>query len=150
MSVINMIKTVKRIHAEDVILVKIGEFYQAYGKDACILSFLFDYKVKNIEMNVYNCGFPIRALSKVQAELERQRINYVLVDRRNNYEVDEWCDNKDENKYDRFSEKAYTFVKLKERIDNVYSYLIMDINSKDIQEKLFKIEEVLKSATGEI
>ena len=150
MSVINMIKTVKRIHAEDVVLVKIGEFYHAYGKDACILSFLFDYKVKNIEMNIYNCGFPVRAIAKIQAELERQKINYVLIDRRNNYEVDEWSDNKEANRYINVSERAYEFVKLKERIDNIYSYLVMDLNSKGTLEKISKIEEVLKGATGEI
>ena len=146
MSVVNMIKTVKRIHADDVVLVKIGEFYHAYGKDACIMSFVFDYKLKNIELGMYECGFPVRALPKIQAELERQRINYLLVDRRNNYEVDEWCDNKSDNKYDVISERAYTYVKTKEKIDNIYTYLLMEINSKDVLEKITKIEDILKNA----
>lgn len=31
--IINIIKVVKQVHKEDVVLVKIGKFYQVYGKD---------------------------------------------------------------------------------------------------------------------
>lgn len=35
MSLENMIKSIKEIHHEYVVLIKIGAFYHAYGKDAC-------------------------------------------------------------------------------------------------------------------
>ena len=38
MGIINIIKVVKQVHKEDVVLVKIGKFYQVYGKDAYIIS----------------------------------------------------------------------------------------------------------------
>ena len=37
MSVITMIKAIKKIHTEDVVLVKIGKFFHTYGKDAYIM-----------------------------------------------------------------------------------------------------------------
>ena len=49
MSILNIVKTVKEIHKEEIIFVKIGKFYQVYGKDAYIISYLLDYKLKNVE-----------------------------------------------------------------------------------------------------
>lgn len=141
--VLTMIKTIKRIHKEDVVLVKIGEFYHAYGKDACILSYLFGYKLKNMEEVKYTCGFPLRAINKIEAELERNKLGYLLLDRRNNYEVDERVDFKQESNYKSISEKAYTYVRTKERIDNIYNYFLMNINSDDVLEKISKVESIL-------
>ena len=36
MSVITIIKEVKKIHKEEVLLVKIGDFYHCFGKDSYI------------------------------------------------------------------------------------------------------------------
>ena len=49
MSIINMVKTMKEIHCKDVILIKNGKFYNAYGKDTYIISYLFGYKLKKVE-----------------------------------------------------------------------------------------------------
>ena len=62
MSVITMIKTIKRVHVNDIALVKIGEFYHAYGKDACILAYLFDCKLKVIDNGCYTCGFSRKSI----------------------------------------------------------------------------------------
>lgn len=35
--ILNIVKTVKEIHKEDITIVKIGKFYQVYGKDAYIV-----------------------------------------------------------------------------------------------------------------
>ena len=39
MSILNIVKTVKEIHKEEIIFVKIGKFYQVYGKDVNVKSF---------------------------------------------------------------------------------------------------------------
>lgn len=163
--VITMIKTIKRIHKEDVVLVKIGEFYHAYGKDACILSYLFSYKLKPVEDVKYTCGFPIRAISKIEAELERNKINYILLDRRNDYEVDYASDNKKENCYDlleiayeanitpevsrkiKLLEKGIAKVKI---IDFLLSY---SLDKKLITRKKYlklgeKMNDIIKYITG--
>lgn len=99
MGVVNIVSTVKQIHKEYIVLVKIGKFYSAYGKDAVILSYIFQYKVKYVENNIQSVGFSEGALNKVLTKLEEFKINYLILDRRNDYEVDEKSNNKNLNKY---------------------------------------------------
>ena len=79
MGVINIAKTIKKIHIKDIVLIKIWSFYYAYDRDLYILSFLFSYRLNKIE-DVYSYAFSTKSLKK---------INYIIIDRRNNYEVDE-------------------------------------------------------------
>lgn len=85
MGIINIIKNIKQIHPKDVILVNLGKFYYAYGKDSYILSYIFKYKLTYIEQfKVYSCAFPKQSLPKVQATLDNSKINYLIVDKRKN------------------------------------------------------------------
>ena len=43
MAVTTIIKTIKSIHPDSIILVKVGKFYNVYGKDSYILSYFFKY-----------------------------------------------------------------------------------------------------------
>ena len=109
MGIIRIVKTAKEVHKNDIILIKIGKFYQVYGKDAYIISYIFDYKLKKVE-EVYMCGFPQDSYNKVIAKLEEKKINYMILDRRNNYEIDEICDNKNLNTYTTYFEKARKYI----------------------------------------
>ena len=51
-----MVATIKEIHAHDICIFKIGNFGHCYGRDACIMSYLFGYKLKSIENNNRECG----------------------------------------------------------------------------------------------
>ena len=44
-SIITIIKEVKNVHPEDITMVKVGNFYRVYGKDAYIIAYLFKYKI---------------------------------------------------------------------------------------------------------
>lgn len=143
MAISTMLSAVKKIHSKDLVMIKIGSFYHAYGKDAYILSYLFGYKIKKSEGDSSNCGFPIDSISKVMAKLEEKKINYVLLDRRNNYEVDEKLDNGNLNKYEETYEKARRYVNLKRRIDDIYEYLTQEIENENIKQKIIKIEDVI-------
>lgn len=127
MGVVNIVSTVKQIHKEYIVLVKIGKFYSAYGKDAVILSYIFQYKVKYVENNIQSVGFPEGALNKVLAKLEEFKINYLILDRRNDYEVDEKSNNKNLNKYNDYYNKAKEYVKYKIKLDDIYEYLSFNI-----------------------
>ena len=82
-------------------LVKEGSFYHIYGKDAYIISYLFGYKIKEIEnMNV--CDFPINSINRIVAKLETNKINYLILDKRNNYDIEEIYNNKNLNTYNKF------------------------------------------------
>lgn len=143
MSVLNMAKNIKEIHPEFVALFKVGSFYHAYGKDAYIMSYLFNYQMKMKKDNIYEIGFPKDTISRITAKLENEKINYMLIDTRNNYDVDEKYDNNNSNTYLEKFDKAFKYVRLKRRIDRISEALILEINNKNIKEKLRKIEEII-------
>lgn len=117
-----MIEAIKKIHKEDIVLVKIGTFYNAYGKDAYILSYLFNYKLNKVQ-DTYTAAFPVNSLSKIRAGLERNKVNYIIVDRRNNYDVEEESNNKKQNKYSKILEEVKKEITTKKRLDRIIKYL---------------------------
>ena len=146
MSITNILKTIKQIHPNEIILVKIGEFYHVYGKDAYILSYLLKYKLKFLEreQNIPTCGFPEKVLPRVEATLENKKINYILVDRRNNYDVDEFVDYKNLNEYEKEFEKAYSYMKLKIKLDDIYNYMLKNITKEEVKKIINEIEKKIK------
>ena len=138
-----MIEEIKEIHPKSICLYKVGTFYHAYGRDASVISFLFDYKIKELGDNHKECGFPIGAVNKVIAKLQNSQLNYLLIDRRNNYEVDEKEDYKENNKYDKIYEKAKKHVNCKKRINNINQYLEENIEKENISKILSKMEEIM-------
>lgn len=150
MGVINIVANIKQIHSEDIVLISIGKFYYAYGKDAYILSYMFQYKL--IEINgtkVLSCAFPKQSFPKVIAKLENSKINYIVVDRRNNYEVEEKSDNKNLNTYSKWLEKAKKYINIKIRADKIYNYIMENVEKDTIKEKIRKMEEITHE-TGKI
>ena len=143
MGIIDTIKTIKKVQTEDVIMVLIGKFVYSYGKDAYIMSYIFGYKLKLIENNIYVCAFPKNGLNKVMAKLENKKINYIVLDRRNNYRVDERFDNGNLNKYSKYIEKAIKYVKRKKQIDIIYKELINNIEKDEIEDTIILIKKVI-------
>jgi len=139
----NVIKIMKEIHPDRVLLVRIGTFYHQYGKDACIMSYLFGYQMKVIDKNLYTCGFPKSGLNKVLAKLEENSISYMLINKSENYEVQEENEFKNDNKYMECYNKAHKYITKKNKIDAIYNYLLENINDINIKEKINKVEEIL-------
>lgn len=123
MSILNTIATIKEVHREYVLLVKIGSFYYCYGRDAYVVSYLFHYKINIIEKNTYACSFPQVAYNKVISTLERYEINYIVIDRKNNYSVDEKSNNKNLNKYNEIYVKAKEELVTKMRIEKIQNMI---------------------------
>lgn len=145
-----MVSTIKRIHPDSIVLVEIGKFYYAYGKDAYVLSYIFNYKlVPTNEKNVYSSAFPKQSYAKVIATLENKKINYIVTDRRNNYDVIDKCDNKNLNTYNKWYENAKQYINVKYRANRIYDYIIKNYEAVNIKEKLRKMEEII-SETGKI
>ena len=140
MSIINIVKNIKQVHPEHIILIKIGKFYYSYSKDAYIISYIFGYKLKNIEENIKVCAFPVFILNKIIAKLEENKINYIIIDRRNNYEVDEKFDNGNLNKYNLYLEKSKKYINQKNKIEEIYNYLISNIENNNNNELIKEIE----------
>ena len=99
MGTVNIVKVMKQVHPESILLVKIGTFYHTYGRDAYIMSYLFDYQIKKVEANYDTCGFPKSTINRVLKKLEDEKISYMLLNRSQNYEIEEENNFKTENRY---------------------------------------------------
>ena len=143
MGMINIVKNVKEVHPEYVIIVNTGKFYYTYGKDSYIIAYLFHYQLSTLE-NVSRCGFSDHSLKKVMAKLEQTKINYLLLDRKNNYDVDEEFNCKNLNQYQKVFEKAREKINLRNRVDRICQYLYSSIDyNEKIGQLLKKMEEYI-------
>lgn len=140
MSIISMVKDIKQVYKEYIILVKIGKFYYCYGKDAYIISALTNYKLNILENNIYSSAFSTNAYNKVINILEEKKINYLILDRRNNYEESDKQNFKNLNTYNENFKKAKENISTKVRIEKIYKFLIE--NSKN-SELLTNIENII-------
>lgn len=142
MSIVTIIQEAKQIHPDYVIMTKVGKFYKVYGKDAYILSYLLQYKVKT-EGKFMSLGFPDHSLKKVQSVLENRKINYLVLDSRTNYSIDEKQEFNNLNKYKEVYEKSKTYVNNQNRIERIYDYLMSEAYDDELKIKLAKIEEII-------
>ena len=139
MSVVNMAQNIKNIHPDYMIMYKVGSFYNCYGKDAYIASYLFEYKIRLIENNITVIGFSKNAISKVIAKIEREKINYILIDTKNNYDIDLKEEFGNLNKYNDVVCKAKEVVNIRIRIEKIEKELL----KKENYNKIKKIEEII-------
>ena len=128
------IKVIKEIHPNDIIFLNVGQFYHCYGKDAVIISYLFDYSIKKLDNN-YDCGFPVTAINKIRTRVEEQKINYLVVNKADNYEVYEEENFKSENSYMQIYNKAHKYINRKNRIVDIYNYLMDNIIARILKIK---------------
>lgn len=141
MGVIDVMIIVKKIHAEDVVLVKAGTFYNVYEGDAIIIGYLLGYKIKDIDGHK-TTGFPANSLNKVITKLEEQHINYIVLDKAHNYE-EESMNFKKENCYNDVYEKARKYTNINNRINQIYEYLLKNIENNEIKTKLQQMEDII-------
>lgn len=125
-------------------VIRFGAFYNCFGKDAYILSYLFRYRIKN-NNQIATCGFPKGGIAKVMSRLEQQRINYIMIDTRNNYDVDYKMNFKNLNTYNEKLERAKKYVKIRQKIENIYKKLEQEIENEQIGEKIKRIEEIINA-----
>lgn len=142
MGVKNIIESVKKVHPEYMVLIKEGSFYHTYGKDAYIISYLFGYKIKEIE-KIKACGFPINTINRVVAKLETNKINYLILDRRNNYDIEEIYNNKNLNEYKKNYEKSKCYINKMARINSINQFLIENMNKENFKEIINLMEEII-------
>ena len=143
MKITKIVKTMKEVNTDKLLLLKIGNFYYQYGKDAYIISYILGYKIKMLEENILSSAFPKNILNKVITKLEDCKINYFIVDKSQNYEVIEEQNFKKENTYIDCYNKAHKYIAKRNKIKNIYMYLLKNIDEENIKEKISKVEEIL-------
>ena len=141
MGVVDVMRVVKKIHSEDVVIVKAGTFYNVYERDAVIIAYLFSYKIKRID-GCPNVGFPKSVINKVLNKLEIMQINYIVLDKTHNYEEDKMNFKKDNN-YEVVYEKANKQLNISKRIEFINEYLMKNIEKEDIKNVLKQMEQII-------
>lgn len=149
MGMVEMSKRLKDVHPNFLILYKSGTFYKTFGKDAYIIGAMFDYNVHIVNQNIPTCGFPMSAEKRVRTKLEENKINYKIVDPRNEYSVDVSEDYKNLNEYENELKKDFTLIKYKKIINRITEELTMNMNKPDFKDIIRKIEDILDE-TGKI
>lgn len=139
--IINMVQTIKEVHPDEVLLIKTGTFYNAYLKDAMILAYTCNYKIKKIESKYNVCGFPTTTINKVKLALEQRKINYRLLDRAHNYEEEENQNFNSKNMYGEEYKKAFKYLSTMNRIDTINAYLVENVNNENITNIITNIEK---------
>ena len=134
-----ILETIRKVHKDTIIIVKIGNFYNVFGQDAYIISYLFGYKLNKIYNGIITTGFPKESINKVMARLEHKKINYLVVNKSNNYEVDEKCINNNLNTYKKVLMDAKSYINVKLRVENINKYLLKNLNNKQLIEEIEKI-----------
>lgn len=75
--------------------------------------------------------------------MEKEKIDYLVSDRRNNYETDEIFENGNLNNYDEMYQKAKIYINYKRRIDEINQFLVESVQEKDFKEILQEMEELI-------
>lgn len=149
MEMVEMSKRLKDVHPNFLILYKSGTFYKTFGKDVYIIGAMFDYNVHIVNQNIPTCGFTMSAEKRVRTKLEENKINYKIVDSRNEYSVDVSEDYKNLNEYENELKKDFTLIKYKKVINRITEELTMHMNKPDFKDIIRKIEDILDE-TGKI
>ena len=111
-----------------IILIKVGNFYEAFEKDAIILNRLLGYKVKRFS-KTFKLGFPLSKIDDVINILKSKNINYVLYD--NNVKAKE------------FDNNSYKVILNYIKIDRITNYLYDNVLNDNIDSVLERIEKLI-------
>lgn len=74
-------------------------------------------------------------INKIRAKLEEKKVNYLIVDIKNNYEEEDVYNFKNLNNYNKIFQKAKPLITIKIRISNINEYLLNNIDNKAIDLK---------------
>lgn len=138
-NIINIVRNVKKVCEDYIVLVEIGSFYYCYGKDTFILAYIGNYKINILQNGIYSCSFPKVAYNKIISSLEGKKINFIILDRRNNYEELEKSNNKNLNSYKRYYDIGKKEFASKMRIERISKYLENNINDKELIENIERL-----------
>ena len=139
-----IVQKAKEIHPTTIMLVHVGKFFKVYGKDAFIVSYHFNYKLTKDNGGIPTCGFVDKLIPKVASKLEDEKINYFILERKENYEIVENKDFKDLNKYEKNFERAKIYGNNMMLLNEIVKNINSDIYSVIMNQKLNKILRIIK------
>lgn len=125
-------------YKEYIILFKSGSFYVCFNEDAIVMNKIFNYKLVELKENV-KIGFPISLIDKNLNILEKNKINYIIVEQKNiiarrKYKFNNYC---------KYSENLDYVLNVCSRIQSITKKLQYIKDYKKIENILNQIEEIL-------
>ena len=125
-------------YKEYIILFKSGSFYVCFNEDAIVMNKIFNYKLVELKENV-RIGFPISLIDKNLNILEKNKINYIIVEQKNiiarrKYKFNNYC---------KYSENLDYVLNVCSRIQSITKKLQYIKDYKKIENILNQIEEIL-------
>ena len=127
----------KSTYKDYVVLLKSGNFYISFNKDAIIMNNIFNYQIKQVK-DYIKIGFPIISINKIVNELTLQKVNYVIIN-------DEIINKKkfSNNSYKKYLLEKENYEILLVRIKKINTILKNSLNNQNIKQVLDDIENVL-------
>ena len=125
-------------YKEYIILFKSGSFYVCFNEDAIVMNKIFNYKLVELKENV-GIGFPISLIDKNLNILEKNKINYIIVEQKNiiarrKYKFNNYC---------KYSENLDYVLNVCSRIQSITKKLQYIKDYKKIENILNQTEEIL-------
>lgn len=127
----------KSTYKEYVILLKSGNFYITFNKDAIIMNNIFNYQIKQVK-DYIKIGFPIISINKIVNEFHLCKVNYVIID-------NEIINKKkfSNNSYKKYLLEKENYEIFLVRIKKINSILTNSLNNEKLKKVLDNIENVL-------
>lgn len=119
-----------------IILIKNGNFYLSFNNDAIIINKILKYKIKETKKGI-KTGFPILSLNKVLEQLNKLKINYLLLENNEIVLKKKYAN----NNYDKYINNKYNIIS--KRIKNIFDILSNNLSNKNIDLIINDIEEIL-------
>ena len=157
MAKLRMVKELKEEFPYYIILMKSGSFYKGYGKDSIVMNYVFGYKVNYDPVTdipevkeIQTSGFPLNSLSKVLAKLEERKINFMVIDKSENYREIEKKNFKEKNDYQEVFLKATEIYNRKYLFEKEIQEIVeKNISDERMSGNLNYISNYLKKYYGE-
>lgn len=121
-----------------IIIIKYGNFYETFDKDALIINKLFDYKINKLK-NTFKVGYPISSINNIISKLDNYSINYAVIDNENIVNNKVFDNNHYSDYFFYIDTIRYNLI----LIDSISKYLTNNVLNENISEKLYRIKEII-------
>lgn len=139
MKITEIYQEYKEKYPEYIILMKIGKFYEVYFEDTKIIHMLTGYRISKTTSDIFRLGFPLNSFMKVTKEFEKRKINYLVLEKVESYQVT-LKKRFQKNQYIQFYSKCEKDYEIHKRIDKVYQILLNHADEVELDEILTRIE----------
>ena len=123
-----------------IIIYPVGTFYNVLGDDTLIISNLLGYQIKT-HCDIPKVGFPVNSLEKVLYKLETNKINYILLEKKNGIIQVNLRKRFKYKKYDEYFENTKINKKIQDRIKKISNFIYNNYDNIEIK----KIIEIIES-----